>query len=59
MIITYALTPGVYDIPKSLRPGKYVVTAIRDAGLHMKDSLGRVKDYYETKKLLTSAMVVY
>jgi len=40
------ITPGVYDIPKSLRPGRYKVTAINDIGLHMKDSIGRVKDYY-------------
>ena len=46
------ITPGVYDIPKSLRPGKYVVTAIRDAGLHMKDSLGRVIDYYENEEVI-------
>lgn len=46
------ITPGIYDIPKNLRPGKYRVTAIKDAGLHMKDSLGRVKDYYENEEVI-------
>lgn len=40
------ITPGVYDIPKSIRPGRYEVKAINDAGLHMRDALGRVTDYY-------------
>ncbi len=44
------ITPGVYDIPKSLRPGIYKVKAIKDAGLHIKDPLGRVKDYYENEQ---------
>lgn len=43
------ITPGVYDIPKSLRPGVYKVKALNDAGLHIKDSLGRVRDYYESE----------
>lgn len=43
------ITPGVYDIPKALKPGRYKVKAINDAGLHMRDSLGRIKDYYETE----------
>lgn len=46
------ITPGVYDIPKSLRPGRYRVKAINDAGLHMKDSLGRIKDYYENEEAI-------
>lgn len=44
------ITPGVYDIPKALKPGRYKVKAINDAGLHMRDSLGRIKDYYETEE---------
>jgi hypothetical protein len=44
------ITPGVYDIPKSLRPGVYKVKAVRDAGLHMWDALGRVRDYYENEE---------
>ena len=44
------ITPGVYDIPRSLRPGVYKVKAIRDAGLHIRDSLGRVRDYYENEE---------
>lgn len=44
------ITPGVYDIPKSLRPGIYQVRALNNAGLHVKDSLGRVKDYYESEE---------
>lgn len=44
------ITPGVYDIPKSLRPGIYKVKALNDAGLHIKDSLGRVRDYYENEE---------
>lgn len=43
------ITPGVYDIPRSLRPGIYQVKALKDAGLHVKDSLGRITDYYETE----------
>ena len=43
------ITPGVYDIPKSLRPGRYTVKAIKDAGLHIRDPLGRSKDYYENE----------
>ena len=42
----YRITPGVYQIPKSLKPGVYQVTPLNDAGLHIKDSMGRVKDYY-------------
>lgn len=45
----YTITPGVYDIPKSLKPGRYRVKAIRDAGLHTRDPLGRVRDYYENE----------
>lgn len=44
------ITPGVYDIPKSLRPGVYRVRALNDAGLHVKDALGRVTDYYESEE---------
>lgn len=44
------ITPGVYDIPKSLRPGIYKVRALNDAGLHIRDSLGRVRDYYENEE---------
>lgn len=44
------ITPGVYDIPKALRPGIYKVKAIKDAGLHIKDPLGRVRDYYENEE---------
>lgn len=44
------ITPGVYDIPKNLRPGIYRVKAVRDAGLHVRDPLGRVKDYYENEE---------
>lgn len=44
------ITPGVYDIPKSLRPGVYKVRALNDAGLHVKDALGRVTDYYENEE---------
>ena len=46
------ITPGVYEIPRSLRPGKYKVKAIKDAGLHIKDQLGRVRDYYENEDLI-------
>ena len=44
------ITPGVYDIPKSLRPGIYKVKAIKDAGLHIRDAMGKVKDYYENEE---------
>ncbi|MCR4952189.1 MAG: hypothetical protein K6A40_12800 [Solobacterium sp.] len=44
------ITPGVYDIPKSLKPGLYQVKAIKDSGLHIRDALGRVVDYYESEK---------
>ena len=44
------ITPGVYDIPKALRPGIYKVKAIKDAGLHIRDALGRVRDYYENEE---------
>lgn len=40
------VTPGIYDIPRTLKPGVYKVQAINDAGLHVKDALGHVKDYY-------------
>ncbi len=43
------ITPGVYDIPRSLRPGMYKVKAVNDAGLHIRDSFGRVTDYYENE----------
>lgn len=43
------ITPGVYDIPKSLRPGHYRVHAVNDAGLHTRDPFGHVKDYYENE----------
>ena len=46
----YRITPGVYQIPKSLRPGRYQVTPLNDAGLHIKDSLGRVKVYYANEE---------
>ncbi len=39
------ITPGVYDIPHSLRPGIYEVKAINNAGLHVRDSYGRMHDY--------------
>lgn len=42
----FRITPGVYQIPKSLKPGLYEVKPLNDAGLHIKDSLGRVRDYY-------------
>lgn len=42
----FRITPGVYQIPKSLKPGVYEVKPLNDAGLHIKDSLGRVTDYY-------------
>lgn len=41
------ITPGVYEIPRSLKPGIYKVRAIKDDGLHISDSVGHVKDYYE------------
>ena len=44
------ITPGVYDIPKALKPGIYKVKAIKDAGLHIKDEHGRIKDYYENEE---------
>ncbi|MBR2066779.1 MAG: hypothetical protein IJ875_00695 [Solobacterium sp.] len=43
------ITPGSYDIAKSLKPGKYRVKAIKDAGLHIKNHLGKVVDIYETE----------
>jgi hypothetical protein len=46
------ITPGIYDIPKSFRPGVYKVTAVTDAGLHIRDSHGRVRDYYETEETI-------
>ena len=46
------ITPGIYEIPKSLRPGLYRVSAIKDQGLHIKDSDGRVFDYYETESAI-------
>ena len=46
----YRITPGVYQIPKSLKPGRYQVTPLNDAGLHIKDSLGRVRDYYASEE---------
>jgi len=48
----FTITPGVYDIPKLLRPGRYRVKAINDAGLHVRDSLGRVRDYYESEEAI-------
>lgn len=45
----YTVTPGIYDVPKNLRPGEYSVKVIRDAGLHVKDIHGRVTDYYESE----------
>ncbi|QRG86662.1 hypothetical protein [Bulleidia sp. zg-1006] len=45
----FTVTPGIYDVPKNIRPGEYSVKAIRDAGLHVKDIHGRVTDYYETE----------
>jgi len=44
------VTPGIYDIPRTLKPGIYKVKAINDAGLHVKDALGHVKDYYENEE---------
>lgn len=41
------ITPGIYDIPKNLRPGVYEVKPINALGLHVRDPLGRVTDYYE------------
>lgn len=41
------ITPGVYEIPRSLKPGIYKVRAIKDDGLHISDAVGHVKDYYE------------
>ena len=41
------ITPGIYDIPKSLKPGIYRVKAVNDAGLHIRDAMGQVVDYYE------------
>ena len=46
------ITPGVYEIPRSLRPGIYKVKAVNDAGLHIRDSIGRVKDYYENEECI-------
>lgn len=41
------ITPGIYDIPKNLRPGKYEVKPVNALGLHVRDQLGRVTDYHE------------
>ena len=46
------ITPGVYDISKNLKAGCYKVKAIKDAGLHIKDPLGRVHDYYENEETI-------
>ena len=46
------ITPGVYEIPRSLRPGVYKVKAVKDKGLHVRDSIGRVKDYYDTDECI-------
>lgn len=46
----YRITPGVYQIPKSLKPGIYEVKPLNDAGLHIKDSLGRTRDYYANEQ---------
>ncbi len=45
----FRVTPGIYEIPKSLKPGTYRVKALKDSGLHIKDSLGRVTDYYDSE----------
>ncbi len=46
------ITPGVYEIPRSLKPGVYKVKAVKDEGLHIRDAVGRVKDYYENEELI-------
>ncbi len=46
------ITPGVYEIPRSLKPGVYKVKAVKDDGLHIRDAVGRVKDYYENEELI-------
>lgn len=46
------ITPGVYEIPRSLKPGIYKVKAVKDDGLHIRDSIGRVKDYYENEECI-------
>lgn len=49
----FTVTPGIYDVPKNLKPGEYNVKAIRDAGLHIKDIHGHVKDYDENEESIT------
>ncbi len=46
------ITPGVYEIPRSLKPGIYKVKAVKDDGLHIRDAIGRVKDYYENEECI-------
>lgn len=46
------ITPGVYEIPRSLRPGIYKVKAVKDDGLHIRDAIGRVRDYYENEECI-------
>ena len=46
------ITPGVYDVSKNLKAGCYKVKAIKDAGLHIKDPLGRVHDYFENEETI-------
>ncbi len=46
------ITPGVYEIGRSLRAGKYRVVPVHNKGLHMKDPMGRVKDYYESDEYI-------
>ncbi len=42
------VTPGIYNIPNVLKAGIYEVTAINNKGLHVRDALGRVRDYTES-----------
>ncbi len=41
----YLITPGVYEIPNTLQPGIYNVTAVNGSGLHIRDALGRSVDF--------------
>lgn len=48
----FTITPGIYDVPRHLKPGKYSFKSINGLGLHIRDNLGRIKDYYEDQSTI-------
>lgn len=44
---TMTITPGIYSVPKNIKPGSYYVSSLNDKGMSIKDAAGRIYECTE------------